>query len=404
MTGHRRARLGEAVGSSTEAEIAAADDRLRSQGERGAQDAADEDARVIVESASSTGDVDVEPTSWAAVDLTAALTGLDVPPAEIGRRVDGAPLLYRGRTHWFIGDSESCKTWAALLVAVQVLDGGGRVLWIDFEDDDRGVVARLRSLGADSAVIHARFVYVRPEEPLVTRNGAATAGNAALGELLDRAPYDLAVIDGVTEAMVTEGLDLRDNADVAVWARRLPKRIARHGAAVVCIDHLPKARDGNTRDAIGGQHKRAGTTGAAFRFDVVRPFARPGGPEPSKGQVTLVVTKDRPGYVRARALGDRVAVLTLTGYPDGSVNVALAPPDVSVELPEMDVIGKVRAYLLMYDGASWRQLVEAIDVRHERVRAAVSWMARQGWLTVTRVGVAHRHALTEDGRVGGFEQ
>jgi hypothetical protein len=64
--------------------------------------------------------------------------------------------------------------------------------------------------------------------------------------LPDRA-LTLVVIDGVTEAMTTEGLALGDNTDVAAWIRLLPKRFAAAGAVVVVIDHVGKNRDDQGR-------------------------------------------------------------------------------------------------------------------------------------------------------------
>ena len=92
---------------------------------------------------------------------------------------------------------------------------------------------------------------------------------------------------------------------IAVWQRRLPKRIASTGAAVGCVDHLSKNRDGQGRYAIGGQHKLAGVTGATYRFTVSKPLRRALS-EPMTGRVTISVEKDRPGWVRARADGDAV--------------------------------------------------------------------------------------------------
>jgi hypothetical protein len=227
-------------------------------------------------------------TSWEPVDLTAALAGEDVPPATVLARVDGVALLYPGRTHMFQGESESLKTWAALIAAAQELEHGNAVLWIDYEDDEVGVTQRLRSLGVAADVIRERFTYIRPDEPLNDRQGRATPGNVRLGQLLEQRTYTLAVIDGTTEAMATEGLNLIDNTDIATWARRLAKRLAATGAAVTSLDHVVKNRgEGvSNRYAIGGQHKLAGLTGAAYRFDIVRPLARATGSEPVTGAVT----------------------------------------------------------------------------------------------------------------------
>src|SRR5205085_1821841 len=103
--------------------------------------------------------------------------------------------------------------------------------------------------------------------------------------------------------------------------------------------------------AIGGQHKLAGITGAAYRFEVVRPFSRAVGTDPSKGAVTVTVTKDRPGYIRAAAVEGRIATLELTGWPDGGVSVALVPPGREIE-PDVALCRRIAEHLLLYEGSS----------------------------------------------------
>ena len=80
--------------------------------------------------------------------------------------------------------------------------------------------------------IAARFVYLRPEEPLRGRDGNWTGGAVDLADVLASRPWTLIVVDGVTEALSVEGLDLNSNADVAEWSRLLPKRCAQTG----CFD------------------------------------------------------------------------------------------------------------------------------------------------------------------------
>jgi len=102
--------------------------------------------------------------------------------------------------------------------------------------------------------------------------------------------------DGVTEAMSLQGLELKDNADVAKFVVLLPRSLARMGGAVVLVDHVAKDRNGRGRFAIGAQHKLAGIDGAAYSIEVIRPFGRG-----MRGLSRLTVTKDRPGFVRPNA-------------------------------------------------------------------------------------------------------
>lgn len=227
-------------------------------------------------------------SSWAPVDLVALLAEDYEPPrAEILRRSDGVALLYPGKLHSLHGESESGKSWVALIASTEVLADGDHVLFVDHESDAVTVVDRLLALGVERAVISDRFHYLRPDEPV---NGAV------FGEVLTR-PYRLAVVDGVTEGISVEGLSSNDADQVAEWIRKVPRRIATAtGAATVVVDHVTKTRDGRGRFALGSQHKMNALTGAAYTVDVATPFGRG-----QVGQLVLRVGKDRPGAVRPHA-------------------------------------------------------------------------------------------------------
>jgi len=337
------------------------------------------------------------PTSWAPIDLTDALRGIDIPPPEMWKRSDGTPLIYRGRVHWFQGESESCKSWAAQIVIAVELNAGNDVLYIDFEDDERGVTSRLRTLGAAVDAIAAHLIYLRPDEALRDRQSRYTDAWLDFAPLLDTQSYTLCVIDGVTEAMTIEGLELISNADIASWMRLLPKRIAGTGTAVVCIDHVTKAVDGRGRYAIGGQHKLAGVTGAAYLFTTLRPLARATGTEPVEAAVDVSVTKDRPGYVRGRSPEGKVGILALTAFPDGTMTTSLDPPG-RRDIADLALAGRILAFLADYDNSSSNQIEKGVEGNAGKIRDTLRWMKDHGWINIENRGQSHVHSLTDEGR------
>lgn len=345
--------------------------------------------------AASTGER--EPSSWSPVDLTDALAGNDIPPPKIWHRSDGTPLIYAGRVHWFQGESESCKSWAAQAVAVTEINDGNDVLYIDFEDDDRGVISRLLALGATTDAIASHFVYIRPDEALRDRQGRFTDGWLDFAATLDSRTWRLAVIDGVTEAMTIEGLELISNADIAAWMRLLPKRIAARGAAVVSVDHVTKAIEGRGRYAIGGQHKLAGVTGAAYLFTVIRPLARATTSEPVEAAISVFVTKDRPGYVRGRSPEGKVGTLALTAWPDRTVNAVLDPIG-QRDTADLTTVRHILEYLTDYDGASANAIERNIEGGATKIREMLRWSKDHGYIRIEKEGNTHRHYLTADGR------
>jgi len=337
------------------------------------------------------------PTSWAPVDLESALSNTDVEPPSHLARSDGLCLLYPGRVHAFQGESESLKSWAALLACQQVVEAGQGVLFIDFEDDARGIVTRLLALGLRAEDILARFVYLRPDEPLRTRNDEPTPAGGDLQHVLADRSFALVVIDGVTEAMTIEGLDLMSNSDVACWMRRLPRRVARSGAAVVVVDHLPKDRTNQGRYSLGAQHKLAGLDGAAYKFQLVHYFSRALGTDPVDGRAVISVEKDRPGYVRGRCIEDKVGELHLTSYPDGGVTGSIDAPSDSGQ-PDAKLLERVLGYLAVYDGSSKNAIELGVEGRGTAIRDALAWVVSNSLVTVELKGRSHLHWLTKDGR------
>jgi hypothetical protein len=307
-------------------------------------------------------------------------------------------LLYSARIHWWQGESESLKSWAAQVAVAQTLADGGLVLYVDFEDEAASVVERLLSLGVDRESIKERFVYLRPDEPLLDQHGKHLTGFIDFAEQLDR-QFDLAIVDGVTEAMTTEGLNLMDNADAARWMRRVPKKIARTtGAAVVVIDHVTKSTESRGRYAIGAQHKLSGVDGATFNFTISRPLSRATS-EPVYGAVNINVIKDRPGHIRGKAIEGRIGTLELTAYPDGKVDAVISPPG-SDPAPEYPLLLRILEHLDTFTGASKRQVENEVEGKGERIRDAIKWMtaADQGWLRVEKVGQSHQLHITDIGQ------
>lgn len=337
-----------------------------------------------------------QPSSWLPVDLTDALAGIDVPPPTMWRRSDNVPLIYEGRVHWLQGPPESMKSMAGQLIVAEELALGHDVLYIDFEDDDRGVVARMLSMGATPDDISAHLTYVRPDEALQTGDGRWTAGGIDYMALVGR-KWSLVLVDGVTEAMTLEGMELLDNTDNAKWMRLIPKRLASTGAAVVVIDHTVKNAENAGRYAIGGQHKLAGVTGATYRFEIIRPLAR-AVDDPITGQAKVVVTKDRPGWVRGRCQEGVVGMFEVTSYPDGGISAQMMAPGAEANAVDMELVGHVLMHLATYDGATGRQMEEHLDVRGSRTRAAIKAAIGRGWVTVSKVGASHQHHLTATGR------
>jgi hypothetical protein len=144
---------------------------------------------------------DDEPTTWEPLNLTPWMNGeITQPEPSLGaRRSDGVCLLYPGREHAVLGETESGKTWLALGCVAAELTANNHVVYIHYEEGDPGsTLERLRLLDVDPAVITRRLRFVAPSRAVRTE---------WITPLLQPAPT-VVVHDGVNEAMSLIGADI----------------------------------------------------------------------------------------------------------------------------------------------------------------------------------------------------
>lgn len=313
-------------------------------------------------------------------------------------RGDGAGLLYSGRVNGILGESESGKTWVALWAATQALSAGQRVLYLDFEDSDKGVVRRLRDLGATGEQLQ-RFVYTGPSETLSLPGYGNLLADVA-GETYGRP--DLIILDGYNAAMEILGLDLMSNKDVATFNRRLLAPLVSLGACVVYIDHVTKSSEGRGKGGIGAQHKRSATTGCTLSVSATRPFGRG-----QTGHLKITVDKDRAGLVREICPDSRY-VGTLVFQSDaitGEIRMTLPAPTKSDENEEgfggrpVRVMERIIEHLKVSGAMTTSQIRGSGVGDRSRVPAALEALLADGIIRqepfLGRGGKGFNYALTQ---------
>jgi 5S rRNA maturation endonuclease (ribonuclease M5) len=323
-------------------------------------------------------------TSWWPVDLATLFDGsADLILPTMFKREDGQAIIYPNKAHAFNGEPESGKSWAALIACVQSVNAGLPTLYIDFEDTAQTVVRRLLALGADPETILANFTYISPVEALEWKD-KITAGGLELLGVIESTQYALAIIDGVTEAMVLHGLDINSNNDVATFYRILPRRLKTAGSATIQIDHVPKSKDNRGRGGIGGQHKLAGID-VSFLFEATSPFG-----VGKHGISRISIEKDRPGQLRQHASGKRIAELHLESDADSSTLTAAikVPPGstqaTSDEWEPTHLMAKVASFIGECndnDDYPSQNMIEAgVGGKAEYIRTAIANLVKHGYV------------------------
>ena len=281
--------------------------------------------------------------SWDEVDVKTKLLN-KIPPEVLPtlvQRNDGEYLLYRGKISSVAGPPESAKGWFACEAARQVLNGQEHVYYIDFEDSPEAILRRMLQLHVPPVYLAQFFHVINPEEKFDTHGPTGTK----LWKMLIRDMPGLVILDGLTQALANNDMDDNKNTDVVQWFRDLPRRIVRFSsgnAAVLIVDHVTKADDASKRYALGAGQKLAALDGSQFKAQLVKPFA-PG----KSGRMTIRVTKDRPGGVRAKSWGDSVEAgqvacsmeLKSIDGPEHFVEITLWPANQKVRLtPDEQIV------------------------------------------------------------------
>lgn len=250
--------------------------------------------------------------SWQPIPLGPVLSGVrSQPEPEILRRDDYQDLLYRNSVNGLHGDSGTGKGWVVCVAILEQLRAGRFACYIDLEDNESSIVARLRILGATDDEIDRLLLYVRPSVPF------DQTAVEYLCKLIDERSVSLIVIDSVGEAFALEGLDENKDSEVGPWIRRVARPLAETGAAVLLVDHSTKAGD-NTLHPSGSKRKRAAITGASYLVEAVDPLVKGSG-----GRLRITCAKDRHGtYRRGEVAGELVLTPTAT---DGLRAVIYAP-------------------------------------------------------------------------------
>lgn len=324
--------------------------------------------------------LDPEDSGWGFADLREHIeTGLSPEVASLLARSDGACLIYLGKVNTLFGQSGSGKTWVGLLIIAQEIKQGHKALYVDWEDDVRTFLRRLINLGCDPADVIEYAEYVSPRAP---------ASPSVIQWLVDQG-FAVVVMDSTGEGIAAQGgLSQNDDGDVATWMRALPRPLAWSGAAVVLIDHVPKATpEGGAIQEIGSQRKRAAVSGASYEVIQTEPFSKQ-----QAGRLILRTGKDRGGNW---ARGQVVAECRMMPVgDDGDMIIEVGVPmwvDTNGDLVRPTIImERVSVYIENNPGATVRD-IQAVRGKKTIISQALEILKDEGFVAVKKVGNRFEH-------------
>ena len=261
-----------------------------------------------------------EPAVLTFADFGQEVTLLDaerLPSAFV--RDDGETLLYEGLANTIYGEPSSCKSWIALMAAIQRLRAGRRVIWWDNEDRGQTLARRLQ-------ILRATDLIGCPE--LAFRTGDMSKSETAMFEALDflaggNGP-GLVVVDSATAFDCP-----KDGADVHPWMQAHIKPWINQGHTTTQVDHVPKQRKDRPAGAVGSFEKLSDIRGAALYIH------GKGWNQQQGGAVHLTVHKDAGGQLPA--IKDSV-VSTISAQWDGAtLAYTIGLPNAKAESEDLEL-------------------------------------------------------------------
>ena len=212
-------------------------------------------------------------------DLAVALAGGLEPPEQLV-----PDLVVKERVTWLAGHPGQGKSTVAMWIAVQHIQNGGHVIWLDWEGGLRETLLRFLAIGGlTQEQIVASFHY--SNAPYMTVEN----GLEQLLPAVERMPGALVVFDSASKALSVAGLDENSPPDATRWTTQIVMPLRDHGATPLVIDHVAKTATRSTPYARGAGSKLADTD-VSWYVEAAEPFN-----QTQAGEVLLTRLKDRTG-------------------------------------------------------------------------------------------------------------
>ena len=346
---------------------------------------------------------DAEATEPAAVEPdwdTFDAMRMDVVRSTIGKlpailsRTDGRTILYAQKVNTIAARPNGGKSWLAIKCAVEVVERGGRVLMLDFDNKRPSVLAgRAQDMAVEDTIQNKEYFHFSDVE-LVKHKGARAAAIQWL--LAAKNPvFSTVIIDSDTAAGVPT-----DGADALPWwkVHVNPWETAEIGVLVLSHRGKDDADDDEPSPGpMGPTSKRALPTGAVLIMKTTKMWNSEVG-----GLVHLRVDKDRNGELPGVETETIVDMVVEHEELDGKrfLNITLEPPD--SERGNDGVVNELDAALANYpDGVYSQKAVRAlVKGNGKTISIALKTLIDGGYVVTEKVegkkGFIYKSAMFKD--------
>lgn len=290
---------------------------------------------------------------------------------------EGRFLLYPGRINEIHGEPGVGKTNIALCICAEVMQDGLHVLYLDPEDNPRGIGARFVALGGRESDLCERFHYVQNPEP---------SEFAALHAWAKKHKPSLVVLDGLAEGLAAEALSEDKPAEILQFFRERMRLFVEAGCSVLISDHVAKDSESRGRWPRGSGAKMGRYDGVVYEAKLKKAYS----PD-TDGFVRLVVAKDRNGGVGP--VGHIVTDLYFGHDDEGRPDIRFESPqdDVKEKWKPTGLMQKISEFIEQNGPQSTRGLRDLGN--SDYVDKAIAELKLDGHLVVQKQGSANMHSI-----------
>ncbi len=204
-------------------------------------------------------------------------------------------ILYKPGLVWVMGEPASGKSFLCLQWALDVINLGQAVVWIDEEAGPGDTLSKLKALGASEMLLAKYFLYLQPEARHLERE------SDELHAFVVKSKPGLIVMDSAAAILANAGIDEDKNSPVVQFMNRAVLPLVKElEVTTVVIDHKTKNKS-NSNYARGASSK-LGVVDMALNVELKDGFSKA-----KSGSFDVKVNKDRFG-VHAKDTSWRVSV------------------------------------------------------------------------------------------------
>jgi hypothetical protein len=307
-------------------------------------------------------------SKYVALDLLQWLSEDHPEPEPIG----SGGIIYAPALIWVMGEPASGKSFLCLKWALDVMDAGKSVVWLDEEAGPGDTVLKLRTLGATDQQLKKQFKYLPPE------NRSLQIEALELRQFVEDNKPGLIVMDSAAALLANADINENDNSPVGAFMNKAVLPLVKElEIPTIVIDH--KTKNNVNSSYARGASSKLGVVDLALNVDLKVSFSKE-----QSGSFEVKVNKDRAG-IHAKDKSWQVQV----DVNDGNVRLSFGEPKTTQvgKSQESDIGPKICEFVSLNPGAS-KNLIETsiTGYSNQKIRDRLKQLIEDGDLVSKQNG------------------